>query len=115
MGPHKSGPTQYPATNRDIVRIATSCDIPNSLMSSGMILDGAELAKVLDIYHCSVSWTTKEGGRICIRVENKKASGHCQIPSLQVRPILGQKVRKSGGKSTGMELTFGEAGSDSSN
>jgi hypothetical protein len=46
-GPHSSGPTQYPATNKDIVSTAASSEKWNWAISSGMMLDGAELANVL--------------------------------------------------------------------
>ena len=46
-GPHRIGPTQYPATNNDIVSVATSPEKPNWRMSSGATPEGAELANVL--------------------------------------------------------------------
>jgi hypothetical protein len=46
-GPHNIGPTQYPATNKDIVNVPTSSEKPNWCVSCGTIAEGAELAKVL--------------------------------------------------------------------
>lgn len=46
-GPHKSGPTQYPATNKDIVNVPTSPEILNCRISCGTIPEGAALANVL--------------------------------------------------------------------
>jgi hypothetical protein len=46
-GPHKRGPTQYPATKMDIVSMPTSPEKPNCCMSWGTIPEGAELANVL--------------------------------------------------------------------
>ena len=46
-GPHNIGPTQYPATNKDIVNVPTSSEKLNCCISCGTIDEGAELAKVL--------------------------------------------------------------------
>ena len=46
-GPQRIGPTQYPATNKDIVKVPTSPEKPNWCLSCGTIPEGAELANVL--------------------------------------------------------------------
>ena len=46
-GPHRRGPTQYPATNTAIINAPTSLEKSNCRISCGTITEGAELAKVL--------------------------------------------------------------------